>query len=183
MLEINFTPFPKIETERLVLREITKADVAELFVLRSSKTVMQYIGREPAKSFEEVEAFIAVIAQAQKNNESILWGMCLREDPSKIIGTICFWQLQPENYKAEIGYILDPEYWGRGIITETIDRVLQYGFSVLKLHKVEAHTSPENIPSCKVLEKNGFVKEGHLEDNFFFDGKFYDTIIYSRINR
>jgi ribosomal-protein-alanine N-acetyltransferase len=181
MLELNFTPFPELTTSRLLLRRLKKEDAPDLFLLRSDEKVLQYIGREPAVSVIEVEKFIEKIQTAQQNNESILWGIAFADKPGIIIGTMCYWRLQPENYRAEIGYALRPEYWGKGIITEAINKVVEYGFNTMKLHSIEARTTPANVASGLVLEKTGFLKEGLLKEEFFFNGKFYDTVIYSRL--
>ena len=64
---------------------------------------------------------------------------------------------------------------------EAINCIVEYGFTVLKLHSIEALLNPDNIASSSVLEKTGFVKEGHLKGNFYFKGEFGDTLIYSRL--
>ncbi|HEV7782222.1 MAG TPA: GNAT family N-acetyltransferase [Chitinophagaceae bacterium] len=183
MLQLNFTPFPVLHTQRLLLREMVQKDAPELFFLRSDEKVLQFIGREPAKTITEVEEFIQKIHAAQVANESILWAIALKDEPATLIGSICYWRVQPENYRAEIGYNLHPDHWGRGIITEAINKVVDYGFTEMKLHSIEARTSPENIGSGAALEKAGFVKEGHLKEEFFFGGKFFDSVIYSRLQK
>lgn len=181
MLELNFTPFPELKTERLLLRKLTTDDADELFFLRSNEDVMRYLGREPAKSVAEAEDFINKINKGIDKNEAIIWGIALLNERAKIIGTICFWNIKVENYRAEIGYILHPAHWGKGIMKEAIDIVTGYGFNEMKLHSIEAQLSPENIASSSLLEKTGFVKEGHLKDNYYFNGVFSDTAIYSRL--
>ena len=182
MLEKNFSPFPELKTERLLLRRLTNNDAEEMFVLRSNEDVLRYLGREPTQSVKEAEEFINKINKSADENENILWGITLLSDTSKIIGTICLWNFKEENYRSEIGYILHPGHWGKGIMKEAINAVVDYGFNNLKLHSIEALLSPENVASSSVLEKTGFVKEGHLKDNFYFKGKFSDTAIYSRLN-
>jgi len=71
----------------------------------------------------------------------------------------------------------------KGIVTEAIEAILVYGFEVMNLHSVEAIIDPDNIASERVLQKNGFVKEAHIIENEFFDGKFWDTVIYSLLKR
>jgi ribosomal-protein-alanine N-acetyltransferase len=181
MLEFNFSPFPELRTERLFLRKLTKNDAEEIFFLRSNEDVLRYLGREPAKSIAEAEDFITKIIKVVDENESIFWGITLLSDETKIIGTICLWNLQKDNYRGEIGYVLHPAYWGKGIMKEAINSVVEYAFDRLQLHSIEAHLSPDNIASSSVLEKTGFVKEGHLKENVYFKGKFGDTLIYSRL--
>ena len=68
-------------------------------------------------------------------------------------------------------------------ISEAINEVVNYGFEVMQLHSIEAIIDPENFASEKVLQKNGFVKEAHLKENEFYDGRFLDTVIYSILNQ
>jgi len=181
MLTPNFTPFPELKTERLLLRKLEITDANEMFFLRSNENVLRYIGREPTKTITEAEEFINKINKSVDVNESILWGISFLNDPSLIIGTICFWNIQKEHYRAEIGYILHPDHWRKGIMKEAINAVVDYGFSILGLHSIEALLNHENIGSSSVLESTGFIKEGHIKENFYFNGKFSDTAIYSKL--
>lgn len=178
MLQPNFSPFPIITTNRLLLREITEKDANEIFFLRSDANILTYLDKEPEKSVDETIAFIDRIKKGQLNNDSILWGITHKEGDT-VIGTICFWRMQKEHYRAEIGYVLHPEQQGKGIMDEAMKGVLQYGFETMKLHSVEANVNPGNNASMKVLEKNGFVKEAYFKENYYYNGKFIDSAIYS----
>ena len=182
MLALNFTPFPELKTERLLLRKFERTDANEIFFLRSDEKVLRYLGKEPAKTIAEAEEFISKINKAADENDSILWGITFLNDASTIIGTICLWNFKKENYRSEIGYILHPDHWRKGIMKEAINIVVDYGFSI-GLHSIEALLSPENIASSSVLESTGFVKEAHLKESFYFNGKFTDSAIYSRLNK
>jgi len=181
MLTINFTPFPNLETERLQLRRVAKEDVNEIFALRSNEQTMKYIPRPLAKTKEDALGHIAMIDEKIENNEGINWAITLKNSP-KLIGIIGHYSIKPEHYRAEMGYMLLPEYHGKGIITEAIKEVIKYGFEIMKLHSIEAIIDPENFASAKVLQKNGFVKEAHLKENEFYEGRFLDTVIYSILN-
>lgn len=181
MLDINFTPFPNLETERLYLRRLVKEDVNEIFALRSDTETMKYVPRPIAKTKEEALEHIALIESNIENNAGINWAITYKENP-KLIGIIGLYKITPENYRAEIGYMLLPEYNGKGIITEAIKEVVKYGFQALQLHSIEAIIDPGNLASEKVLQKNNFIKEAHLKENLFYDGLFLDTVIYSILN-
>lgn len=178
----NFNPFPNLETERLYLRRITYEDVDEIFALRSDPEVMKYIPKPLVQTTEEALAHIAIIDENIDNYESINWAITLKGNP-KLIGIIGHYRIQPENFRAEIGYMLLPEYQGKGIITEAIKKTLKYGFETMKLHSVEAIILPENFASERVLQKSGFVKEAHFKENQYYDGRFIDTAIYSILNQ
>ena len=108
----------------------------------------------------------------------IAWGISFHETP-EMIGNISFHRIEKENHRAEIGYMLHPKHWRQGIINEAMKAVLDYGFSVMNLHSIEANINPENVASSNLLKKRGFVKEAYYKENYFFDGKFIDTEIYS----
>ena len=182
MLEINFTPFPYLETNRLLLRKVVKSDANEIFALRSNPETMKYIPRPLVTTIEEALEHVAMIDAKIENNEGINWAITIKGNP-KLLGIIGHYRIKPEHYRAEIGYMLHPDYHGQGIISEAINSVVEYGFDVMKLHSIEGIIDPENLASGKVLEKNGFVKEAHLRENEFYDGKFLDTVIYSKLNK
>jgi len=182
MLTINFSPFPNLETERLLLRKVDANDIKEIFALRSNPETMKYIPRPLVKTDEDALEHIAMIDTKIETNEGINWAITLKDNP-KLIGVIGHYMIKPENYRAEIGYMLLPEFHGKGIISEAVKEAVNYGFTVMKLHSLEAVIDPDNHASAKVLEKNGFVKEAHLKENKFFEGRFLDTVIYSILNR
>jgi ribosomal-protein-alanine N-acetyltransferase len=181
MLTINFSPFPNLETERLLLRRLTINDAEEILTLRGNPEIMKFIPRPLAKSKEEALEHIAIIDAKIESNEGINWAITLKNN-SKLIGIIGHYRISTENYRAEIGYMLLPEFHGKGIITEAIKEVVNYGFNQMKLHSIEGIIDPENYASAAVLEKNGFVKEAHLKEAEFYEGKFLDKVIYSILN-
>jgi ribosomal-protein-alanine N-acetyltransferase len=95
------------------------------------------------------------------------------------IGLMGYYRLYPENFRAELGYMLLPEYHSQGIMQEALLGMVKYGFEKMKLHTIEAVIDPRNMASKKVLEKTGFVKEAHFKENIFFEGKFLDSVHYT----
>lgn len=182
MLTLNFAPFPNLETERLLLRRVNPTDIKEIFALRSNPQTMQYIPRPLLKTDEDALEHIAMIDTKIETNEGINWAITLKDNP-KLIGVIGHYRIKPEHYRAEIGYMLLPEYHGKGIVSEAVKEAVNYGFQVMKLHSIEAIIDPDNHASAKVLEKNGFIKEAHLKENEFFNGRFLDSVIYSILNK
>lgn len=182
MLNINFHPFQNLETERLFLRRLHNDDVDEVLALRGNADVMKYIPKPLAKTKEDALAHIAMIEDKIVQNIGINWGITLKGN-SKIIGIIGIYKFYPENHRAEIGYMSLPETYGKGYITEAIKEVVAYGFEQLNLHSIEAIIDPDNSASERVLQKNGFVKEAHILENELWDGKFWDTVIYSLLKK
>lgn len=182
MLTINFHPFKDLETERLLLRRVAESDYPEIMELRGNPETMKYIPRPLVKTKEDAINHFKMIDKKIESNEGINWAITLKGNP-KLIGIIGHYRIQPENYRCEIGYMILPENNGKGIVTEAIKVVLKYGFDDLQMHSIEAVIDPENTASERVLQKNGFVKEAHLIENEFAEGKFWDSVIYSILKR
>ncbi len=181
MLSINFSPFPVLHTNRLLLKRIEQEDADDIFSLRSDANAMQYIPRPIMQSVNEAPEFIQKLEGWEKANEAINWGISLKPHKN-LIGSICLWNISKENYRAEIGYMLRSEFHGNKIMQEAIEAVIHYGFKNMKLHSIEAKVDPANVASIKLLKRNNFIKEGYLKENGFFNGKFFDTVIYTFIS-
>jgi [ribosomal protein S5]-alanine N-acetyltransferase len=182
MENFSFLPFQNLESERLLLRQITTADVNEMYAMRSNAAVMKYIPRPLAKNHEEALEHIKLLQDNLEKNLGINWGITIKGNPT-LVGLIGHFRIRWENFRSEVGYMLLPVYHGKGIATEAIKLAVEYGFNEMKMHSLEGIIAPENIASSRVLEKNGFVKEAHLIENEFYDGKFLDTVIYSLVKR
>ena len=177
MFQFNFQPFPVRQTERLQLRAFTLDDLQDLFLLRTNDEVLRYLDR-PKQTFEKTAEILKSIIADAENNLNITWAITLKND-SKLIGSIGYWHTTREHHRAEIGYMLFPEYWNTGIVTEALHAVLKYGFDEMRLHSVEGNVNPNNLASIKVLEKCGFVREAYFKENYYHDGHYVDTAIYS----
>lgn len=165
----NIKAFPEINTERLILRKIEESDSDVILFLRSDKTINKFIHRpenRKTKNISDVIKHIKKLNIETENNKSFSWGITLKSDP-KIIGTICLWNFS-DNYKiAEVGYDLNPNFQRKGIMSEALNRVVNFGFNELNLDKIEAFTHIQNENSKKLLEKNrfNFVKDRKDDDN------------------
>ena len=181
MLDIKFKPFPNLATDRLFLRAITMDDKNNIYNLRSDPKVMEYVCRPLASSIEEAESFINKIIKGIKDNQLVYWGITTKVDNS-LIGTICLWNVSRENHRAEIGYELMPAFQGQGLMQEAIIRVIEYAFNKLRLHSLEAEVNPANIKSLRLLERNGFSREAYFRENVYYNGRYFDTVIYTLFN-
>ncbi|MGA0556644.1 GNAT family N-acetyltransferase [Larkinella sp. VNQ87] len=180
MPAVDFTPFPTLQTKRLILREMTLSDQEALYVLRSNAAIMRFIPRPPAQTVTDAAALIEDFRAGVAANERITWGIALPH-LSRIVGTIGFVRMQPEHARAEVGYLLHPDYRGQGLVQEALRAVLAYGFETLKLHSIVAVVDPANTPSARVLERAGFRKEGHFRENIRFGARFLDSVYYARL--
>lgn len=182
ILKFHFDKLPVLESERLVLREQTLDDAAALFKIRSNDAVMKYIPRPKPKTIADIEALINEINENFLKHESLGWVITLKEKPERYIGHIGYWKIDAANFRAEIGYLLDPDFWGQGITVEALSLVTDFGFNVVGLHSICAVIDPENLASARVLLKSGYVKEAHFKQDFYYNGQFLDTEIYGKVN-
>lgn len=181
MPPFHFHPFPALSTQRLFLRRLVKQDDNEIFLLRSNELVNKYLERTKASCIEEAQEFIEKINEGISNDQCMYWAICFRNE-EKLIGTICLWNFSIEHNKAEIGYELLPEFHGKGIMQEAFAKVINYGFAVLKLRKIEACTIAPNIHSIKILERNHFKRDAELEAKLDPKTKNNEQLIYSLSN-
>ncbi len=182
MLTIQFTHFPTLQTPRLLLREVTPLDAPAIFKMRSDPHVMRYIGKLPMQDISEAKELIETYQKAYEQNEAVNWAICLHDQPEWLIGIVGFWKMDKANHRTEIGYTLNADYWRQGIMDEAMTAVIEYCFKTLDFHSIEANTAPENDASGRILEKHGFVQEAYFRENFYFEGQFLDSRIYSKIN-
>jgi ribosomal-protein-alanine N-acetyltransferase len=176
MLTLDFSPFPVIQTDRLILREVGYLDAAALLDIRSNPVVMR--DRELNTSIDDATKFIDRVKDGLSNAKGISWAITLKDDP-KLIGTIGFWRIDDTHMRGEIGYDLQPVHQGKGLMTEAMVAILDYGFQKMNLHSVEANVSPDNEASIRLLERHKFIREGYFRENYYSNGKFQDSAIYS----
>jgi ribosomal-protein-alanine N-acetyltransferase len=177
MLLLNFHPFPLLETERFVLRQMTINDIHEVFTLRSDDKVNEFLDRPKANSLEDVRKFIDKITTGISNNECLYW-VIVPKNETQLVGTICFWNISKENYRAEIGYELLTEHTGKGIMQEVITKVIEFGFSSMKLRSIEASLTADNHKSVSILERNSFKRDAEAERKIDRENEPDNLVIY-----
>lgn len=175
-----FESFPILETQRLILREFSYSDTTDLFQIRSNRRVMEFMDSPTHKSLADSKEMIILMLDSYFNKSGINWAI-ENKFTGKMIGYIGYWRIMNEHVRAELGYALKTHVWGKGFMKEALWEVLQFGFEQLQLHSVEANVNPQNLASSRLLKSLGFQKEGHFKENYFFDGRFIDSDIYSLV--
>jgi ribosomal-protein-alanine N-acetyltransferase len=164
--ERAFDSFPVLETTRLLLREVRESDKEAIFILRSDPRVRCYSGHPTFISNLEAEERIHMLQAGFASGEALHW--CLESKAEeRMIGDFAFWKILKQHRRAEIGYELLPDWWGKGIMTEAMKTLLGFGFESMKLHSVEANVTPGNKASVSLLLRNGFRLEGHFKENYY----------------
>jgi len=177
-----FDPFPDIDTPRLHLRAVTRADAEDMLRINADLEVIRFLARPPAASIDAIFEKIDSIQDDVRTESAISWKLA---DPvtgayGGGAGLKCW---DKTHRRAEVGYVLARERWGQGLATEALVPILRFGFERMNLHSVEARIHPDNGASRRVVEKLGFVQEGYLRESYFNTacGAFEDTVVYSRL--
>ena len=170
--------FPELQTDRLLLREITQHDREDVFNCFSNEDVTKHYGLETFTVIAQAEALIDFFFKSFRENKGMRWGIERKGTPG-LIGTVGFNALSPKHRRAEIGYEIHPDYWRRGYTSEAVTAVLRYGFDDLELNRIGAVVFTENNASNQLLTKLGFEREGALRDYIYQNGIAHDTYVYS----
>ena len=175
-----FNNLPALETERLQLRKVKSTDVQAIYAYGSDAEVSRFVTWERHESLQDTEAFLNFVLGKYEKGEVAPWA--IEYKPTRqMIGTVDFVNWKPAGRVAEIGYVLHRDYWGKGIMTEAVKRVIQFGFEQMNLVRIEAVCLPENTGSYRVMEKSGLQYEGTLRKARVIKGQNQDIKMYAII--
>ena len=158
----------KLETERLQLKEINESYVEDILKIRGNEIINQFVQRNSPKNNYDALQFILTIKERTRNNETFYWGISLKDQPN-LIGTICLWKFTEDRKQAEVGYELLPDYHRKGIMSEALTAVVNFGFNTLNLQEIVAMTNKFNENSKGILFKHDFILEEERKDEGFPD--------------
>ncbi|WP_440117767.1 GNAT family N-acetyltransferase [Paenibacillus sp. QZ-Y1] len=177
-IESYFEPFPVLETERTLLRPITYADLEDMYRYCAVPAVSEYTTWDAHQSKEDTKAFIDVLMSQYENNKLGPWGIEDKQT-NKLIGSCNYLGCDSNSMKVELGYVLSNEYWGQGITTEAVRRIIQFGFEDIGLERIQAKCMVNNIGSAKVMEKAGMKFEGVLRNFMRVKNELQDLKMYA----
>lgn len=168
---------PILYTKRLILRPLDISDAYDMFDYAKTDLVGPSAGWAPHKSIEETVQILRQLVLFKPSSDPGNYAIVLRSN-QKMIGTIELYGIVAD-FKAELGYALNPSYWGNGIVAEAGNAVLDFGFNTLNLKRIEAGTFSDNYQSQRVCEKLGFTKEGIARNGYIrYDGKVFDKVVF-----
>lgn len=182
----DFSHVPVLETERLHLRQMTVDDADTLVELYTDPKVLEFLIMEPypCSNRDEATTMIEWIDDIFfREKGAARWAITLRENPSRLIGTIGFHFFERRDRKVDIGYDLMPAYWNTGITTEATHAVVRWSFENLNLHRVQADCTDGNMGSERVLLKVGFQVEGLWRESCFEHGRFVNIKQFGLLRR
>jgi len=172
--------FHSLEGENIYFKPLSINDAQEVHSYASDKEVSRFIGWPLMNSLNETSNYIEEMLRREKAVTHIYASVALKSTHA-IIGTAMIFNFNREAKHAEIGYVFHSDYWGKGYGTETVTLLDNFAFNSINLHKIHAHVVDTNFGSVRVLEKNGFKLEGRLKDHHFIEGKYYDGLLFGKL--
>lgn len=173
---------PDLTTPRLRLRRLTMRDAGDIYRYSRDPEVARHVLWEAHRSIADSRAYLRYMLRRYRGHEPASWGIEYLAT-GRIIGTIGFMWIQEDNAAAEVGYSLAREYWNRGIMTEALGAVVQYGFDELGLNRIEAQHETTNPASGAVMRKCRMVREGTLRSRLFNKGRYVDVDLYAILKK
>jgi ribosomal-protein-alanine N-acetyltransferase len=173
---------PTLETERLILRKMVLNDAEAVFAYASNSEVSRYTLWETHRSIEDSRAFLEFATQKYENGGEPDWGIVYR-GPGCLVGACGLVNWEAEHARAEVGFVLSREYWGRGLMSEAVRAILRFGFERMNLNRIEARCIAENAASARVMEKAGMVYEGTLRQREYIKGAYRDIKLYAILKK
>ncbi len=161
---------------RLTLRPVQPADAPIVQHHITQKAINQWIASLP-RPYPPNGAIqhIRKVSRQRKKGADYTFAILLNK---QLIGMIGLHEIDPIHKRAKLGYWLAQDYWGRGLMSEALQLLLNFAFRTLRLHRVYASAFAHNLPSRRVLEKAGFRQEGLVRSPLFWDGQWRDVAQY-----
>ncbi len=173
-----FKSIPALNTERLILRKILPSDYKDMYEYSSSEDVTRYLAWNKHPCIEYTKQYADYLQSRYKIGDFYDWAIELKET-GKMIGTCGFTRFDYANNSAEIGYVLNSRFWGNGYCVEAINRIIEFGFDVLSLNRIEARYIKGNSQSARVMEKCKMKSEGILRGAAYIKSKYCDIGVCS----
>lgn len=173
--------FPQLETERLLLREVSMEDCTAIFDNYTDPQVTEYF-MEPLLDRQQAVAIVEEYIEYDRADTGIVWAVTLKGSPT-LVGTCGYEVLSPYDQRGEIGYDLARAHWGQGIMREALEAVIAYSFTQLGLNRIQAYVLADNARSIGLLRRLHFETEGVLREYRRFKGRFSDWVLMALLKR
>ncbi len=168
-----FSNMPELETSRLVLRRMKASDSADMYDYAKSPEVTRYLLWRPHPDIAYTRRYLEYLGGRYRIGAHFEWAV-VHKDTDRMIGTCGFARVDTANNCAELGYVLHPDYHGQGLMTEAAERVLQFGFNVLGLNRIEARYMLGLDASRLVMDRLGMLFEGVQRSAMLVKGSYRD---------
>ncbi|MFA9556329.1 GNAT family N-acetyltransferase [Evansella sp. AB-rgal1] len=178
---MNFTSLkdiPTIETQNFLLRGISLEDAESLYSFMSDRETMKYITPFPVTTLEEMENKVNDSIESFLRQKEIPWVIIHKAD-NELIGMFRFHKLHLWHKKTEMGAVIRDDFQRKGVMTEILKPLLEFGFLTLQLNRIVGDLFASNKGSQRLMGKFGFHKDGQLRQTDFDGEEYHDTIVYS----
>jgi len=175
------TPPAPIETPRLVVRQITEADLPGLMAVNGDDTVTQFLPYATWRSIDDATAWYQRITGIQATGNAVQFVILSRADAS-VVGACLLFNFNEGSARAELGYVLGQAQWGRGLAREAVGALVGTAFGAMGVRRLEAEVNPLNQPSVRLLQSLGFTREGLLRQRWVGKGKTYDVELHGLLS-
>ena len=169
-----FMNIPRFETERLILRRIREIDYIDMHEYSADADVTRYLTWQPHKSLSETKNYTNDLQKRYNAGKFFDWGIVYKAD-GKFIGTCGLTTINLNTNSCEIGYVLAKQYWGMGLIPESLEIIMDFAFNSLEFERIEGRFLEGNVNSHRVMQKMGMVFE-KVEHNAFYVNGEYKTV-------
>jgi [ribosomal protein S5]-alanine N-acetyltransferase len=171
-----FTPVT-LTTPRLVLRPLREEDAAPLFSMWSDADAMRYFSFPPMTSLEQARE--RVVRGAKMSSAGVdLICVLTSQATGEVLGDCALFRVDEQCRRAEIGFSLQRRHWGSGYMNEAVSALIAHAFGTAGLRRLEADIDPRNLASARLLERQGFVREGLLRERWMVNGEVSDSALY-----
>jgi RimJ/RimL family protein N-acetyltransferase len=173
---------PTLGSARLALRWLRDEDTAEVFGVFRDPEVMRYWSTPPLTDAAAAAALIREVRSLFFSRTLFQWGIASRPGDA-IIGSCTLFNLDRMHLRAEIGFAVGRSHWGQGLASEAVEVLIAFAFETLKLHRLEADVDPRNERSLRLLERQGFQREGYLRERYHLNGELPDAVFLGLLRR
>jgi [ribosomal protein S5]-alanine N-acetyltransferase len=178
----DFTTFPVLENERLILREIVLADAEAIFAIRGDYEVTKFNIGAPYADTARAQKLIVSMKEQYLARDEIRWGITLKPN-DEVIGMVGYNYWDRKDNRGSVGFDLNRKYWRRGIMAEALRMIVVFGFDEMGLNRIEADASIHNSASINLMKSLGFVQEGVQREQYYEDGVYHDLVLLSLLRR
>jgi RimJ/RimL family protein N-acetyltransferase len=171
---------PTLDGDGVSLRALRPDDAGAVLEIFGDPEVIRWMSIARLRDEGEARAFIEDIDRLAEAGTLFQWGVVER---GEVVGTATLAHVDLRHRRAEVGFAVVPRLWGRRIVSRALLVLIAHAFEALDLHRLEADVDPENAASLRVLEKNGFRREGHLRERYTQDGRWHDAVLLGLLRR
>ena len=172
----------RLASQRLRLRPLQAADAPAVFAMYTDPVTMRYWSTPPWTEARQADDLIARNLEAMAAGDYLCLGLELAGN-GRLIGLCTLFAFHLPSRRCEIGYMLQRSCWGQGLMHEALSTMLDFGFGVLDLNRVEADIDPRNAGSQRTLQRLGFVEEGRLRQRWIVAGEVSDTALHGLLRQ